>query len=60
MNLRNSAKGFMIGKGKTIGAIVRIRSEFEHQKFTEFCDEEDIAHKFSAAKTPQQNGVVEW
>ena len=43
--------------------IVRIRSdhgkEFENAKFEVFCNEHDIKKEFSAAKTPQQNGMVE-
>ena len=43
--------------------IVRIKSnhgkEFENAKFEVFCNEHDIKKEFSAAKTPQQNGVVE-
>ena len=43
--------------------IKRIRSdhgrEFENSKFTEFCTSEGITHEFSAAITPQQNGIVE-
>ena len=43
--------------------IVRIRSdhgkEFENAKFKAFCNEYGIKKEFSAAKTPQQNGVVE-
>ena len=43
--------------------IVRIRSdhgkEFENAKFEAFYNEYDIKKEFSAAKTPQQNGVVE-
>lgn len=32
--------------------------EFHNQSFTKLCDENDISHKFSAAKTPQQSNVV--
>ena len=43
--------------------IKRIRSdhgrEFENSRFTEFCTSEGITHEFSAAITPQQNGIVE-
>ena len=43
--------------------IVRIRSdhgkEFENAKFEVFYNEHGIKKEFSAAKTPQQNGVVE-
>jgi len=33
--------------------------EFTSKKFMEFCEEHGIKRKLSAAKTPQQNGVVE-
>ena len=43
--------------------IVSIRSdhgsEFQNQKFEEFCNENEISHNFSAPRTPQQNGMVE-
>ena len=43
--------------------IVRIESdhgkELENAKFEVFCNEHDIKKEFLAAKTPQQNGVVE-
>ena len=46
-----------------ITPIVSIRSdhgrEFDYKKFTNFCNEFNIAHNFSAPRTPQQNGVVE-
>ena len=32
--------------------------EFKHSIFANFCDKHNIAHEFSAPKTPQQNGVV--
>jgi len=42
---------------------VRIKSdhgkEFENTAFAKYCDENGIAHEFSAPKTPQQNGVAE-
>lgn len=48
-------KRLMIKKEKTIGAIVRIRSdygkEFENQDFVEFCDKESVSHEFSTAQT---------
>ncbi|WVZ63567.1 hypothetical protein U9M48_013190 [Paspalum notatum var. saurae] len=34
-------------------------SEFKNYKVDEWCDELDIKHEFSAAYTPEQNGVVE-
>ena len=34
--------------------------EFENTIFAEYCDKYGIAHEFSAPKTPEQNGVVEW
>ena len=34
--------------------------EFENAIFAEYCDKHGIAHEFSAPKTPEQNGVVEW
>ena len=41
----------------------RIRSdngtEFKNSVMRAFCEENGILHEFSAAKTPQQNGVVE-
>ena len=44
-------------------AITCIRSdygrEFENIDFENYCNEHEIAHNFSAPKTPQQNGVVE-
>jgi len=33
--------------------------DFQNESFDNFCEENDITHNFSAAKTPQQNGVVE-
>ena len=43
--------------------IVKIRSdhgkEFKNARFEAFCKEHGIKKKFSAPKTPQQNGVVE-
>ena len=33
--------------------------EFTSNEFNEFCEIHGIKRKFSAAKTPQQNGVVE-
>ena len=43
--------------------IIKIRSnygkEFENTRFEAFCKEHGIKKKFSALKTPQQNGVVE-
>ena len=43
--------------------IVSIRSdhgrEFDYKKFTNFCNELNISHNFSAPRTPQQNGVIE-
>ena len=49
---------------KTSGyQLVRLRSdhgtEFENNKFDEFCREHGMDHNFSAPRTPQQNGVVE-
>ena len=50
-------------KDVNIGKIIRIRSdhgkEFENGIFSDYCNKHDIAHEFSAPKTPQQNGVVE-
>ena len=50
-------------KGENIGKVIRLRSdhgrEFENISFANFCDEEGIAHEFSAPITPQQNGIVE-
>ena len=50
-------------KNCNIGKIVRIKSdhgkEFENTAFAKYCDENGIAHEFSAPKTPQQNGVAE-
>ena len=50
-------------KDINIVKIVRIRSDygkkFENTIFAEFRDKYNIAHEFSALKTPQQNGVVE-
>ena len=43
--------------------IRRIRSdngtEFKNSVMRSFCEENGIMHEFSAARTPQQNGVVE-
>ena len=43
--------------------LIHLRSdhgtEFENQKFDEFCREHGMDHNFSAPRTPQQNGVVE-
>ena len=43
--------------------IVRLRTdngtEFKNDAFDKFCDEHGIKHEFSAAHTPQQNGIVE-
>jgi len=43
--------------------IIRIRSdhgtEFENEKFDEYCSYEGIKHEFSSPITPQQNGVIE-
>ena len=33
--------------------------EFTSNEFDEFCENDGIKRQFSAAKTPQQNGVVE-
>jgi transposase InsO family protein len=33
--------------------------EFRNTNVEEFLDEEGIKHEFSAAYTPQQNGIVE-
>ena len=33
--------------------------EFENHSFSELCEQNGIEHKFSAPRTPQQNGVVE-
>ena len=33
--------------------------EFENTNFDEYCNKHGINHKFSAPRTPQQNGVVE-
>ena len=33
--------------------------EFTSNEFNEFCEVHGIKRQFSAAKTPQQNGVVE-
>ena len=50
-------------KGWNISKIIRIRSdhgkEFKNSSYTDFRDSNGITHKFSAPKTPQQNGVVE-
>lgn len=34
-------------------------TEFENNKFDEYCREHGMDHNFSAPRTPQQNGVVE-
>ena len=34
--------------------------EFENVEFEIFCDGHGIEHNFSAPRTPQQNGIVEW
>ena len=34
--------------------------EFENRDFADLCNELGITHQFSAPRTPQQNGVVEW
>lgn len=34
-------------------------TEFKNAVFSEFCKSKGITHQFSAARTPQQNGVVE-
>ena len=49
---------------KTSGfQVIHIRSdhgtEFENNKFDEFCSIHGMDHNFSAPRTPQQNGVVE-
>ncbi|CAA7049696.1 unnamed protein product [Microthlaspi erraticum] len=45
------------------GSLKRIRSdhggEFQNEVMTKFCNEQGIAHQFSAPRTPQMNGVVE-
>ena len=46
-----------------IRKVSRIRSdnetEFKNSTMKDFCEEKGIHHEFSAARTPQQNGVVE-
>ncbi|XP_063949970.1 uncharacterized protein LOC135152795 [Daucus carota subsp. sativus] len=46
-----------------IRKVSRIRSdngtEFKNSTIKDFCEEKGIHHEFSAARTPQQNGVVE-
>ena len=46
-----------------IKSIKQIRSdhgrEFENASFETYCDSVGISHKFSAPRTPTQNGVVE-
>ena len=43
--------------------VSRIRSdngtEFKNSMIKDFCEEKGIHHEFSAARNPQQNGVVE-
>ncbi|GKG01842.1 putative ribonuclease H-like domain-containing protein, partial [Tanacetum coccineum] len=34
-------------------------TEFKNRVMSEFCEEKGIKKKFSVARTPQQNGVVE-
>ncbi|XP_062100847.1 uncharacterized protein LOC133806773 [Humulus lupulus] len=50
-------------KGEKVKKVIHLRSdhgkEFENNIFADFCNQEGIAHEFSAPKTPQQNGVVE-
>ncbi|XP_062085845.1 uncharacterized protein LOC133791952 [Humulus lupulus] len=50
-------------KGEKVKKVIRLQcdhgKEFENNIFADFCNQEGIAHKFSAPKTPQQNGVVE-
>ncbi|CAA7016420.1 unnamed protein product [Microthlaspi erraticum] len=45
------------------GSLKRIRSdhggEFQNEVMTKFCNDQGIAHQFSAPRTPQMNGVVE-
>ncbi|CAA7051603.1 unnamed protein product [Microthlaspi erraticum] len=45
------------------GSIKRIRSdhggEFQNEAMKNFCNEQGIAHQFSAPRTPQMNGVVD-
>ena len=36
------------------------RKEFENSSFNDYCNEHGIDHNFSAPRTPQQNGVLEW
>ena len=33
--------------------------EFDHDKFVDYCNKNDISHNFLAPRAPQQNGVVE-
>ena len=35
------------------------RGEFTSDEFFDFCEQHGIKKKFSTARTPQQNGVVE-
>nr|GFC94521.1 putative ribonuclease H-like domain-containing protein [Tanacetum cinerariifolium] len=46
---------------KFLGMRVRTdnATEFKNKTLTKFCDEVGITQQFSAARTPQQNGVVE-
>ena len=47
-------------KGVTIAKIISDHGkEFKNARFEAFCKEHGIKKKFSAPKTPQQNGVVE-
>ena len=47
-------------KNNNIGSIRSDHGgEFQNEKFSKFCEKMGIPHKFSASRTPQQNGVVE-
>ena len=35
-------------------------TKFENSEFLKFYRENGVSHNFSAPRTPQQNGVVEW
>ena len=52
-----------LSQNKMESKIITIRSdhggEFQNSLFDKYYDKHDIEHKFSAPRTPQQNGVVE-
>jgi len=56
----NSVKRILNEKGVCITSIRSDHSgEFENESFRLLCEENEILHNFSIARTPQQNGVVE-